>query len=180
MSDDSKLSRLLRREPPPEYLEEFAKVVARPQIVEQAAYTSLFVFTIGSERVALPVSTLQEVLQPALRIHELPNRRSLALLGLVNLHGKLEVCVSLYALLRGASRTPEPEARMLVWGQATQRFVSPISGTHGVVRVKLQDLQAFDAGPSSVVESTFLLDSEPVAVLSMAEVLNQLSRALSR
>lgn len=180
MSDDSKLSRLLRREPPAEYLEEYAKAVARPQVRESATYTSLFVFDLGAERVALPVTSLQEVLQPALRIHALPNRRHPALLGLVNLHGKLEICVSLYALLRGPARAPQEEARMLVWGSSTHRFVTPITGTHGVIRVKGQDLHPFAAGPTSVVDSTFALAGLPVGVLSLAEVNEQLARVLSR
>jgi chemotaxis-related protein WspD len=180
VSEDSKLSRLLRREPPAEYLEEYARVVAKPQVREEATYASLFVFDLGPERVALPVTSLQEVLQPPLRIHSLPNRRHPALLGLVNLHGKLEICVSLFALLRGVSRAPQEETRMLVWGSNTQRFVSPITGTHGVVRVKVQELQPFAAGPTSVVESTFVLAAQPVGVLSLPEVNEQLTRVLSR
>ena len=90
--------RLLERELPPGYLEEWATAVAQPKEVGGATTESLLVFRLARELLALPTWTCEEVCAPG-QIHTVPHLSNQVFLGLVNLRGEIQPCFSLAAAL---------------------------------------------------------------------------------
>ena len=147
----------------------------------EADATSWLVFRIGDEWLGLPTTIFQQVAQ--LRpIHSLPHRRHRAVLGVVNVRGRLLVCASLARLFGIASavgqdgRRPEQQsgqhgvdardlARLLVvepGGEAAERdgaanlgnpIVFPVDAVDGVHRFARADFQAVPATIASMSAS---------------------------
>jgi chemotaxis-related protein WspD len=59
---------------------------------------SVLIFRLGREWMALPTQTIAEVTIPR-PIHRIPHRSNTILIGLVNLRGQLQLCISLHGLL---------------------------------------------------------------------------------
>jgi chemotaxis-related protein WspD len=59
---------------------------------------SVLIFRLGREWMAFPTQAVAEVTVPR-PIHRIPHRSSAILMGLVNLRGQLQLCISLYGLL---------------------------------------------------------------------------------
>ena len=73
---------------------------------------SALIFRLGQEWLAFPTRTVAEVTLPR-PVHRIPHRSSATLLGLVNLRGTLQLCISLHGLLGvdlSTASLPEPEA----------------------------------------------------------------------
>ena len=147
----------------------------------EADATSWLVFRIGDEWLGLPTTIFQQVAQ--LRpIHSLPHRRHRAVLGVVNVRGRLLVCASLARLFGIASavgqdgRRLEQQsglqgvdardlARLLVvepGGEAAERdgaanlgnpIVFPVDAVDGVHRFARADFQAVPATIASMSAS---------------------------
>jgi chemotaxis-related protein WspD len=67
-------------------------VLAEPEARADSESTSMLVFRLGREWLALPATSLVEV--TALRpLHRVPHRTSGVLEGLVNIRGQLQLCV---------------------------------------------------------------------------------------
>ena len=95
----SKTSRLLLRTNPPEgYRSEWTSILAKEKKVKQINVNSAFVFRAGNEWLALPSNLIQEVVNMG-PIHSIPNINSKVLRGLVNIHGRLQICVSIGRVL---------------------------------------------------------------------------------
>jgi chemotaxis-related protein WspD len=122
---------LLQRDVPIDYLKEWTAVFAQPQAELQSSFQktmlqagrtadsfSALIFRLSREYFALPMSMLQEV-TPPMPIHSVPHRRSNALLGLVNIRGRILLCASLNALLgltRPTAAADPARQKMLVVG----------------------------------------------------------------
>jgi chemotaxis-related protein WspD len=142
---------LLEGELPSGYVEEWTKHFAEKERAEEADGHTVVLFRIGAEWLSLPTTACKEVV--SLRtIHSLPHRHDGVVLGLVNVRGELLICVSLSEVLglewtaesagegaRGAHR------RLLVIGEAGNRFVFPADEVHGVHRVVPRELTAVPA-----------------------------------
>lgn len=61
-------------------------------------FLSVLIFRLGQEWLALRTTTVAEVTLPR-PVHRVPHRTSETLIGLVNLRGQLQLCVSLHGLL---------------------------------------------------------------------------------
>jgi chemotaxis-related protein WspD len=59
---------------------------------------SVLIFRLGREWIAFPTQAIAEVTVPR-PIHRIPHRSNAILMGLVNLRGQLQLCISLYGLL---------------------------------------------------------------------------------
>ena len=59
---------------------------------------SVLIFRLGREWMALPTQTIAEVTLPR-PVHRIPHRSNAILIGLVNLRGQLQLCISLHGLL---------------------------------------------------------------------------------
>ncbi|CAM3779712.1 CheW-like domain-containing protein [Bordetella sputigena] len=96
--------------------------------------TSLLIFRLHAEWLALPVAALAEV-TPLRPIHSLP-RRAGVVLGVCNVRGRLVPCVSLAALLDLAPRqdTTDDKAtpRMLVLATRGGTIVTPVDEVAGI------------------------------------------------
>jgi chemotaxis-related protein WspD len=142
-------ARLLDRELPADYREEWTRRFAEQKTAAAAAKLSVVIFHIGQEWLALPTPFFQEVAERPV-IRSLPHQRNRPVLGLANVRGELLVCISLPRLLGaetdGAGGGPLPaHGRLLVVGQHGQRLAFPVDGVHGVHRFQPQEVASAPA-----------------------------------
>lgn len=136
---------LFSRETPPEYVTEWTERLA--QIVTQAPSDSvaLVIFRLGRELFAWDARSVVEVTEPKV-IRRIPHRTNRLLLGLVNIRGELQICMSLRELLsipigtdQGAG-TDHAQRRFMVTSQGASRWVLPVDEVSGVQRLPLTSL----------------------------------------
>lgn len=121
---------LLDRPLTPEYRREWTEHFAREKKIGTPAKSSVVIFRVATEWLALPTSAFQEIAPacetggPVARghaagvisqaerrvMHTLPHRRGKLVLGLVNVRGELTVCASLARLL-GLTENQKVESR---------------------------------------------------------------------
>jgi len=122
----------------PDYLEEWAQTLAEEPAQAEEQENKILVFRVGPEWLGLPLQQFREI--HAVRSpHRIPHRSSSVLLGLVNIRGGLELCVSLAALLNIASDPPghdashpQATARLLVLEEGLHLWVFPVDEVLGV------------------------------------------------
>lgn len=142
---------LLDRDASTEYRAEWTALLGRAKDTTQISSVSFVIFTLGKEQLALPTSIFREVTE-ARFVHRLPARRDRVLMGLVNVRGELQLCVSLGALLDIESdaetnaRGHVLDGRMLVVEQGRDAWVFPVNKVHGTFR--------FDAASIGPVPAT--------------------------
>jgi len=89
---------LFDRKPPEDYTLFWTRSVAEPKEKPLSGCMSVLVFRIGKEWFALKTRLVSEVLE--LRsVHSIPHRNHSLLKGLINVHGELQLCVAMGALL---------------------------------------------------------------------------------
>lgn len=186
--------------PAPEgYLEAWRAILEEPVEAVEAEATSLLVFRVDKEWLALPATVLVEV-TPVRRIHAVPHRRGTPLAGLVNIRGELRLCLSLHAVLglpggprsavaAGAGDPPEAEAmpRLLVIEPAGQRpgdrWVVGVDDVAGVQRVPRSDLRPVPATVSQAAArcstALFRWRDQDVAVLDEVRLGDALRQAVA-
>ena len=142
----SAAAELLDRAIDPAYLAQAAQEARAERHNALRDTSSVVIFRIGSEWLALATGVFEEVC--ALRpIHSLPHQRSGAVLGIANVRGALLVCVSLHALL-GIENAPAANTgrrrliheRLLVANREGERLVFPVDEIHGIHRFHLIEL----------------------------------------
>lgn len=130
----------LDRPIPPTYLKEWTEVLGLEKEAGQPKDKSAFVFRAGGEWLALSASIVVEVVEMG-TIHSIPHLSNNRLRGLVNIRGRLEVCVSIGAVL-GIERHEQfgealsyvsPE-RLVVISYLNQIISFPVSEVMGVIR----------------------------------------------
>lgn len=134
--------KLLRTEPPEGYRSEWTKLLAQEKTIKPMNVKAAFVFRSGNDWLALPSHMIQEVVNIG-QIHAIPNITSKVLRGLVNIHGRLQICVSIGRVLgiEKRIRTAEelepdyisPE-RLVVVRQDSHHIAFPVSEVKGIVR----------------------------------------------
>ncbi len=131
--------RLLDRDIPDAYANEWAAVLASPKEFQWSNPYSSFVFRIGPEWLAFPSSIIREVIARS-RIHKIPHRREPMLKGLVNVRGKLEICISVGAVLgirpaaMGNEQNKSSERERLIVAEREGFCVAfPVSEVKGIV-----------------------------------------------
>ena len=80
------------------YLDEWRAILEEPAEEVAADTTSVLVFRLDTEWLALPTAVLVEV-TPVRTLHRLPHRPGGVLAGLVNIRGQLQLCASLHGLV---------------------------------------------------------------------------------
>lgn len=182
MSHPDRLQQLWRRDMPPDYLREAADRYAAPIEKKHAADRSALAFRIGAEWLALPTSRVDEVVEPRAH-HSLPQRRSGALLGVVNVRGELLACVSLAVLLDIAAGAPAARgARLLVLRQGRRRLACPVDEVDRIVRYGTQDLGLVPATLGASGSFTRALLQQPertVGLLDDESLLRAVERSLA-
>jgi chemotaxis-related protein WspD len=178
---------LLDHEPPAGTHASWTTHFAEPLTTGARGTVPLFVFRIGSDWFAIPTGLIAEV-APERTIHTLPHRRRGAVIGLVNVHGALVVCLSLGAVI-GLEGTPSaaPErqferARMLLLRQGELRAACPVdevSGIHRVEPAALVDTPAAMAGARACVTRVWTWRDATVGVLDDALLGQAIHRSLA-
>ena len=107
--------RLLDRPLPPGYQKQWASQLAAQKATERRKISTAFIFRAGAEWLAISASLIQEVVNMGI-IHSLPHVDSKILRGIVNVRGRLEICVSIGNVL-GIQRLIKPATRT--------RYVTP-------------------------------------------------------
>lgn len=111
----------------------------------QPAKTSVVVFRLGPEWLALPTAVFQEVAQRR-TVHSLPHRRRSIALGLVNIRGELLICASLARLLGLEQGKPLDKSRgisdrLLVTKWESHRLAFSVDEVHGIQRFNLEEMK---------------------------------------
>ncbi len=176
---------LLERDLPEEYMEEWTSILACKKSDELIGTLSMLLFRIEKEWLALPSLLFAEVVEPA-KIHSLPHRPNPVLQGLVNVHGEVQLCVSLRALLgienSQTDTNPLNHRRMLVMGKANERWVFSVDEIHGIHRLHPSRIQpppiSAQKTGAGFSRGIFTWEKRQVAVLDDELVLRQLSRSV--
>jgi len=138
-------ARLLDRELPADYRRDWTEHFSRKKDQVASGRTSVVVFRIGAEWLALSTRAFQEV-TGARRVHSMPHRRRGVLLGLINVRGELRLCVSLGRLLGieggDSQKNPTLHERLVVaeWQGAVLTF--PVDEIQGIHRYAPEDVKA--------------------------------------
>lgn len=118
---------------------------------QPVARQSVLIFRIGSEWLALPTTSITEVVAENV-IHSLPHQRNAAVLGLTNVRGMLVLCISLERLLHTQVATAQRNAsRFLVVTHDMQKVVFPVDEIDGVERFDRSD---WLTPPSTLAQSS--------------------------
>ncbi|UCD66546.1 MAG: chemotaxis protein CheW [Deltaproteobacteria bacterium] len=182
--------KLLRSEPPEDYRSEWTKILSTEKEVKQFNVKSAFVFRAGSEWLALPAHMIQEVVNMG-PIHSIPNINSKVLRGVVNIHGRLQICVSIGRVLglEKLIRTEEeldpdyisPE-RLVVVLQDNHLVAFPVSEVKGIVRYTpemIKDLPVTVSGSKAVYTMGILhLEGKDIGLLKDKPLFKTLTKDL--
>jgi chemotaxis-related protein WspD len=188
--------KLFEREPPAEYVEEQTRQLAKEVSAETTDTVAVAVFRIGEEWLAFAVHVVAEVTQRR-TVHLIPHRSGRRLMGLVNIRGELQLCVSLGDLLgiepgdeapaeNSSHHAQECElsstGRLLVTEHGSQRWVFPVDEVAGIHRVgvdRLADLPATVAkNPKRFSRAVFDWDGKSVGYLAEDRVFDSLQGSL--
>jgi chemotaxis-related protein WspD len=176
---------LLNRPLPPDYRRECTERFACGRQPAAPGKSSIVIFRLGREWLALPADVFQEVAERQ-RVHSLPHRLGLVL-GLVNIRGELLVCVSVARFL-GVEDAAAPQSlpardRLLVANWSGHRFVFPADEVHGVHRLFAPEIKP---PPMTVARTSpactrgvFLWRQRPVGLLDANLLFSALNRSLS-
>lgn len=175
--------RMLDQAPPPGYLDEWATRLAAPDDGVAPDLVSAVVFRLADEHLALPTTACVEAVDVR-PIHRLPHRPAGVLLGIVNIRGELQLCVSLAALLSiepaADGATPPATPRLTVIERAGERWVFPVDELRGVHRIARSALVPPPAtlthDARAVTSALFELGPDRVALLDADLVFARLRR----
>jgi chemotaxis-related protein WspD len=172
------------RRAPEGYLAEWSELLGRPAEGGSSDDSSLLVFRLGGEWLALSLSVIAEVTAPR-PVHRVPHRSNRVFTGLVSLRGQLQFCVSLHGLLDVTPTDPvvDPSTapRLVVIRQGLETWAFPaeeVSGVHRVPRDQLLKVPSTLANPlGSFGRAVFeRLDGRSVDVLDEPRVFEALRR----
>lgn len=181
---------LYDREPPEGYALEWTRILAGEKLVESEDATSMLVFRIGGEWLALRTARFEEII-PLRRAHAVPSLKSPAFLGLVNISGELLPCLSLAVVLgmSGNEGGKEEAAatravpRMAVISGRDGRFVFPVDeiiGVHRVTRAERRETPAtVSRTPSHFSSGVFLYRGAVAGILDEEALFPALSRSIT-
>ena len=153
----SAASRLLDRNLPPGYREEWSTHFVDKKADVVLRTLSVLVFRAGSEALALPMRVLQEVTEARV-IRGVPHRRQGVVKGLVNVRGELVICASLQIALRldcdsntsDRSEREVAQRRLLIAKKDADRFAIPVDEIFGILRLSPGEIKDL---PATVVHS---------------------------
>lgn len=178
---------LLDREPPAGTNAGWTAHFAEPPVAPVGGAVPLFVFRIGRDWFAIPTGLVVEV-APERAIHSVPHRRGGAVLGVVNVHGALVVCLSLGAVLgldaspSGLTERQFERARMLILRQGDLRAACPVDEVSGIQRVapaSLVETPAALAGARACITQVWTRRDDTVGVLDETLLVQAIRRSLA-
>lgn len=184
----SKTGRLLFNRPlTDEYQQELITLFKKNTPKEDKKNKSAFIFMAGGEWLALHSYLVTEVINIG-PIHSIPHRNSRIFRGIVNIRGRLELCVSLGGVLRIGKRCREVRGvptieRLIVTKKDDQSVVFPVTEVIGTVRYKqsmLKPLPSTVSGSKAVYTNGILtIKGKDVGFLDDKMLYRILTRNLS-
>ena len=136
--------RMLEQPLTEEYRAELTRIYAHPaEEIAQKSH-STFIFRAGEEWLGIHSSLIKEVVDMG-PIHSIPHKSSRVFRGIVNIRGKLELCVSIGGVLRIEPAQKKynfasPE-RLIVASNSGQSVVFPVSQVLGPYQYDAKDLK---------------------------------------
>ena len=181
---------LLNREPPEDYKNEWTKILSQEKKEVSLNVKTAFVFRAGSEWLALPANMIHEVVHMS-RIHPIPNVNNQVLRGVVNIHGKLELCVSIGRILgieklEKTAAADDPgyinQERLIVVKQDNDLITFPVSEVLGIIRYTpemIKDLPVTVAGSKAAYTMGILsIEDKDVGLLKDKPLFKTLTKDL--
>lgn len=139
--------RILERPVDKAYRAHWAEHLRRPRIAHETPDGAALVFRVGAEWLAVAAAAVVSI-APTAPVHRLPHRSGGALLGVVNVDGRLVAALSLAQVLGIDDLETETVtgrhvfARLLVLDCAGQRCAFPVAELQGLVRYASAQLAA--------------------------------------
>jgi len=164
--------RLLHREVPDGYLEEWTEVLSSTATSKKVEMQSVIIFELGNQLIALPSRILDKVTIPG-RVHTLPHNHSPYVVGITNIQGELAVHLDLYRLLMDESDDKYTQntngfPRHVVMALAGGLWSFEVEDVVGIERIEyeilVQSLERWN-GDRKFVDSFFLWREKQVAML---------------
>lgn len=128
--------RLLNRPLPDDYRQELSERLSQPINKDAVTTQSTFIFRAGDEWLGVKSTLIKEVVEMG-PIHSIPHKSSRIFRGIVNIRGRLELCVSIGGVLRIEPGTKHPGTitpeRLIVAAKDDQSIVFPVSEVMGPV-----------------------------------------------
>jgi chemotaxis-related protein WspD len=137
---------LLDRPLPAGYRREWTEHFARVKKLGTPVRTSVLIFRVASEWLALPTTAFQEIAERR-AMHSLPHRRGKIVLGLVNVRGELTICISLARALGLEGDTLHEKRsgvifdRLLIAHWSGGRLAFPVGEVHGIHHFQRDELR---------------------------------------
>ncbi len=177
--------RLLDAAPPPGYHEEWARRLAANADTARRSDRSVVVFRLGNEWLAFDTKFFVETTGPR-TVRRVPHGRGSVLTGLVNIRGRLELCVSLDTVLHlergGPALNPASAPRLLVVEHEKKAWVFPADEVHGVRHFSARDLLAAPAtvqrGPSPHTRGLFPWNDKKVGYVDAEKLFATLEASI--
>lgn len=149
--------RLLDREFPDGYREEWTTLLANHKDSGEVETFSTIVFRLREELLALKTVFFQQAAEAAVP-HTIPLRTGEVFKGIINVNGELVLCVSVAALLgitgeEGATAVRKVYPRLVVVNREGQRFAFPTDEILGVHRFPLAAIQELPATVSRSIRA---------------------------
>lgn len=161
----------------------WAEVLRQPEPSPEMRDAAALLFRSSRDWYALPAHLAAAVAQPA-PVHRVPHRGG-ALLGIVNVHGRLVPAVSLAHLLKIDDAPAPPTqgrhvfARLLIVAARGRQFALPVAEVDGMVRYASADLhQAAAHAGSGLLRGSIILPGRDAALLDTASLVEALHGAL--
>ncbi|MDM8540132.1 chemotaxis protein CheW [Desulfococcaceae bacterium HSG9] len=136
---------LLERDLSATYQNEWTLVLSEEKEEVLPDTIAAVIFRIGDEWLALPAKLFEEVIDPE-RPHQVPHRHNPVLMGVINVHGEIQLCVSLQKLL-GIEELKNHQfqrnvyQRMIMVNSESGYWVFPADEIYGIVRIHPQIFQ---------------------------------------
>lgn len=138
--------RLLDRPLSDNYRQEWTRHFSEERRLPEAGNTSVILFRIQTEWLALPTHSFQEIAEQR-PLHSLPNRPGGIVLGLANVRGELVTCISLghFLQVEGMASLESIRAyyrRLLIVNWEGTKLAFPVDEVHGPNRFHPRELKS--------------------------------------
>jgi chemotaxis-related protein WspD len=179
--------RFFDRSIPEDYRLDWTEILRKEKEVYQADTTSIIVFGIADEWLALPTALLREVVDFR-SVHHVPRRSGRVLLGLVNIRGEIQLCVSLAGLFEIESHEETPWARhsvkrMIVVERDGEVWVFPVDKIHGTHRILNSNILnppvTVERSASRFTRGVVQLENMPVGLLDAEAIFARLRKGIA-
>ena len=179
-------SNLLNREIPPGYMDEWTGLLGQKKEGQNTNNISIIIFRIGREFLALRSAIFREIINQR-QVHQIPHCSNDVLLGLTNVHGELQLCFSLKALI-GNDDAEEAENNsaakmMLVIQNSGECWVFPVDQVLGVFHCNDDDAQnvpvTVSKAAGTFTKKVILCDQREVGLLDDELLIYTLQRRIS-